>query len=592
MLKFEKSVLLVTALLVTKTPSDRSSKSGLDIVLRFFPFLRWQRFTAKSIREDIVAGVTVSLVAIPQALAYAQLAGVPPYYGLYAAFIPTIIGVLFGSSAILSTGPVAMTSLLTAASIAPLAPAGSEQFYAYAILLALLSGMIQIGFGLARMGVLLNFLSHPVLMGFINAAALIIAISQIPAFLGISIKQSKHLLVDTWNVLTNFDSLHGMSLAFGLGAFALLYFFKKVFPKLPGVLITVGFLTWISYMVGFAEHGGRVVGEIPTGLPSLVVPSFEWAAIRDMLPAAFVVSLISFVEAMSSCKVIAMKTRTRWDENQELIGQGLAKVAAAFCQSMPVSGSFSRSAINLASNARTGLSSIISAGFVFATLMFFTGTLYHLPKPVLAAMIMMAVANLVNFKSIQHAWQASKDDGVAAIATFFATLIFAPNIQNGILTGIILSLVLFLYRRMRPRIIVALGLHSDGTLRDAARFDLPLLPPQVGALRFDSSLLFFNVAFFEDAVLKLMQLKPDAKYILIAGHGINHLDGSGVEIISSLARHLHESGITLVFSGLKMQVLEVMERTGLVKAIGEKNIYGTDKTAIEALQTRIHSAPA
>jgi SulP family sulfate permease len=567
-----------------------TSQSGLDLLKRFLPFLRWQRFTALSVREDIVAGVTVSLVAIPQALAYAQLAGVPPYYGLYAAFIPTIIGVLFGSSAILSTGPVAMTSLLTAASIAPLAALGSEQFFAYAVLLALLSGMIQIGFGLARMGVLLNFLSHPVLMGFINAAALIIGISQIPAFLGISIKQSTHLLLDTWNVLTNFDTLHGMSLAFGLGAFALLYFFKKVFPKFPGVLITVGFLTWISYLVGFAEHGGRVVGEIPTGLPSLTVPTFEWAAIRDLLPAAFVLSLISFVEAMSSCKVISMKTRSRWDENQELIGQGLAKVAAAFCHSMPVSGSFSRSAINLASNARSGLSSIVSAGFVLATLMFFTGALYHLPKPVLAAMIMMAVANLVNFKSIQNAWQASKDDGIAASATFFATLLFAPNIQNGILAGIILSLSLFLYRRMRPRIIIALGLHSDGTLRDASRFDLPLLPPQVGALRFDSSLLFFNVAFFEDAVLKLMQLKPDAKYILIAGHGINHLDGSGVEIISSLARHLRESGITLVFSGLKMQVLEVMERTGLVKAIGENNIYGTDKIAIEALQTRVHSS--
>jgi len=331
-------------------------------------------------------------------------------------------------------------------------------------------------------------------MGFINAAALIIAISQIPAFLGISIKQSKHLLVDTWNVLLNFDSLHGMSLAFGLVAFALLYFFKKVFPKLPGVLITVGFLTWVSYLVGFAAHGGRVVGEIPTGLPSLTVPSFEWAAIRDLLPAAFVVALISFVEAMSSCKVIAMKTRTRWDENQELIGQGLAKVTAAFCQSMPCSGSFSRSAINLASNARTGLSSLVSASFVLLTLMFFTGALYHLPKPVLAAMIMMAVANLVNFKSIQHAWQASKDDGSAAIATFFSTLLFAPNIQNGILTGIILSLVLFLYRRMRPRIIVTIGLHPDGTLRDAGRFNLPSLPPQIGALRFDSSLLFFNVA--------------------------------------------------------------------------------------------------
>lgn len=576
---------------MTTTSSGATTQSRLDLLKRFFPFLGWQRFTPQTIREDIIAGITVSLVAIPQALAYAQLAGVPPYYGLYAAFIPTIIGVLFGSSAILSTGPVAMTSLLTAASIAPFAAAGSEQFYAYAILLALLSGLIQIGFGLARMGVLLNFLSHPVLMGFINAAALIIAISQIPAFLGISIKQSKHLLLDTWNVLTNFDALHGMSLAFGLGAFALLFFFKKIFPKLPGVLITVGFLTWISYAIGFAEHGGRVVGEIPTGLPSLTVPSFEWPVMRDLLPAAFVLALISFVEAMSSCKVIAFKTRTRWDENQELIGQGLAKVAAAFCQSMPVSGSFSRSALNLASNARTGLSSLISASFVLATLMFFTGALYHLPKPVLAAMIMMAVANLVNFSSIQHAWQASKDDGIAAILTFFSTLIFAPNIQNGILTGIILSLTLFFYRRMRPRIIVALGLHPDGTLRDAARFDLPLLPPQIGALRFDSSLLFFNVSYFENAVLKLMRDKPDANYILIAGSGINHLDGSGVEIISSLARHMHESGITLVFSGLKMQILEVMERTGLVETIGENNIYSTDKIAIEALQMRIQPAP-
>ena len=566
-----------------------TAQSGLDLLKRYFPFLKWQRFTAQSIREDVIAGITVSLVAIPQALAYAQLAGVPPYYGLYAAFIPTIIGVLFGSSAILSTGPVAMTSLLTAASIAPLAAAGSEQFYAYAVLLALLSGMIQIGFGIARMGMLLNFLSHPVLMGFINAAALIIGISQIPAFLGISVKQSKHLLVDTWNVLANFDSLHGMSLAFGLGAFALLYLFKKFFPKFPGVLITVGFLTWISYMVGFAEHGGRVVGEIPSGLPSLTVPTFDWAAIRDLLPAAFVVSLISFVEAMSSCKVIAMKTRSRWNENQELIGQGLAKVAAAFCQSMPVSGSFSRSAINLASNARTGLSSIISAGFVLATLMFFTAALFHLPKPVLAAMIMMAVANLVNFKSIQHAWQASKDDGMAAITTFFATLIFAPNIQNGILTGIILSLTMYLYRRMRPRILTSLGMHADGTLRDAARFNLPMLPAQVAALRFDSSLLFFNVAYFENAILKLMQTKPDARYILIAGHGINHLDGSGVEIISSLNRHLHDSGITLVFSGLKMQVLEVMERTRLIQDIGENNIYSTDKIAIEALRERVQS---
>lgn len=560
--------------------------SGLMRLTRFFPFLEW-RFTAQTLRQDVIAGITVSLVAIPQALAYAQLAGVPPYYGLYAAFIPTIVGVLFGSSAILSTGPVAMTSLLTAASIAPLAALGSDQFYSYAILLALLSGLIQISFGVVRMGVLLNFLSHPVLMGFINAAALIIAISQIPAFLGISIKQSKHLLLDTWSVITNFDALHGLSLAFGLCAFALLYFFKRVFPRLPGVLITTVLLTWISYMIGFAENGGRVVGDIPRGLPSLTVPSFDWPIIRDLLPAAFVVALISFVEAMSSCKVIAMKTRTRWDENQELIGQGLAKVAAAFCQSMPVSGSFSRSALNLASHARTGMSSIISASFVFLTLMFLTGALYHLPKPVLAAMIMMAVFNLLNYESIKHAWQASRDDGIAATVTFFSTLAFAPYIQNGILTGILLALALFFYRRMRPRIIVAIGLHPDGTLREAARHGLTPMPEQIGALRFDSSLLFFNVAYFEDAVLKLMQRKPGAKYILIAGSGINHLDGSGVEIIRSLSRHLRDSGITLAFSGLKMQVLEVMERTGLIADIGKDNIHSTDRIAVETLLQRI-----
>ena len=572
---------------MTATSSDESRQSKPSYLARLFPFLGWPRPSAQTFRDDLIAGITVALVAIPQSLAYAQLAGVPPYYGLYAAFIPTIVGALFGSSAILSTGPVAMTSLLTAASIVPLAALGSEQFYAYAILLALLSGLFQIGFGLARMGVLLNFLSHPVLMGFINAAALIIALSQIPALVGISAKQSEHLLLDTWNVLTHLDSLHKTSLAFGMGAIVLLYAFKRFFPKLPGVLITVGILTWISYEIGFSEHGGRVVGNIPTGLPSLTIPAFDWPAIRDLLPAAFVLALISFAEAMSSCKVIANKTRTRWDENQELIGQGLAKVAAAFCQSMPVSGSFSRSALNLASSARTGLSSIISAGIVFATLVFFTGSLYHLPKPVLAAMIMMAVVNLVNLKSIRHAWLASKDDGIAAIATFFTTLAFAPNIQNGILTGIILSLVMFLYRRMRPRVIVVLGLHPDGTLRDAEQSGLPSLHPQIGALRFDASLLFFNVSYFEDAVLKLVRDNRDIRYILVAGSGINYLDGSGVEMIFNLAKQLRENGITLTFSGLKMQVMEVMERTGLAKAIGEHNIYSTDRIAVEALQARI-----
>jgi SulP family sulfate permease len=557
---------------------------------RLFPFLDWPRINRQTFSSDLIAGIAVSLVAIPQSLAYAQLAGVPAYYGLYAAFIPAVVGILFGSSGLLSTGPVAMTSLLTATSVGSLAAQGSEQFGAYVTLLALLSGLFQVGLGLARAGVLLNLLSHPVLMGFINAAALIIALSQLPALTGISVPKTAHLLVDTWHVVVRLDAAHDLSLAFGIVAIAFLYGFRRFAPKLPGVLIAVGLFTWASFFFDFAERGGQVVGNIPTGLPSFSIPILDWGAITALVPSAFVIALISFMEAMSSCKVIAIKTRTRWDENQELIGQGLAKIAAAFCHSMPVSGSFSRSAINLASNARSGVSALVSAAFILLTLLFFTPLLYHLPKPALAAMIILAVANLVNFPAMRHAWLASRDDGIAATVTFVTTLAFSPNIQNGILIGIIFSLGTFIYRRMSPR-IVAVGLHADGTLRDATRLNLPPLHPRIGALRVDASLFFANVAFFEDAVLKLERDNPDMKFILIAAHGINYLDASGVETLWNLVRRLRECGITLIISGAKKQIADVMERTGLAKAIGDSNIFSSDKLAIEALYLRVGDHP-
>jgi sulfate permease, SulP family len=554
-------------------------------VRRLFPFLGWPRFTAATVRADLIAGLTVSLVAIPQSLAYAQLAGVPAYYGLYAAFIPSIIGPLFGSSALLSTGPVAMTSLLTAASVTALHPQGPDQFYAYVTLLALLSGLFQLGLGLARAGVLLNLVSHPVLMGFINAAALIIALSQLPALMGISTRQTEHLLLDTWNVVSRMDLLHEMSLALGLAAIVLLLALKRFAPKLPGVLITVGLLTLASYAAGFADRGGRVVGAVPTGLPGFVAPQLGWEAIKALLPAALVVAVISFMEAMSSCKVIALKTRTPWSENQELIGQGLAKIAAAFCQSMPVSGSFSRSALNLACNARTGLCSLGAAAAVLVTLLFFTPYLYHLPKPVLAAIIMLAVFNLIDVSALRRAWLASKEDGFAGTATFVATLAFAPNIQNGILTGIIISLGAFIYGRMRPRIAVV-SMHPDGMLRDVQRNKLPPLHPQIGALRFDASLYFANASFFEDAVLQLASENGDIRFILIAAQGINHLDASGVEMLRNLSERLRQSGVTLVLGGVKQQVLDVMQRTGLTTAMGENNVFVTDKVAVESLMER------
>lgn len=548
--------------------------------------LKPSQFDLNAFKLDLVAGITVSLVAIPQSLAYAQLAGVPAYFGLYAALLPTIIGAVFGSSRQLSTGPVAMTSLLTAASIAPLAQHGTEWFYACVILLALLSGLFQILFGILRVGVLLNFLSHPVLMGFINAAALIIGLSQLPTMLGISAQQSNHFMLDIWQVVTHIDTMHELSLAFGATAIVTLLALKKFTPRLPGVLITVALLTWVSYAIGFAEMGGRVVGVIPQGLPSISIPPLDWNASIALLPASFVIALISFMEAMSSAKVIAIKTRQPWDENKELIGQGLAKVAAAFCHSMPVSGSFSRSALNLASNAQTGLSSVISALFVLLTLLFLTPLLYHLPKPVLAAVIMMAVINLVNFPVIFSAWRASRDDGIASVTTFVATLAFAPNIQNGILVGIILSLSLLLYRMMRPHIVL-LGLHQDGTLRDAERHNLPRLHSRLGALRFDGALRFVNVSYFENAILKLERDNPEIEHILIKCSGINEIDASGVDMLSNLVRRFKSNGITLSFSGLKKQVQEVMDRTGLAQQIGRDNIFVTDQEAFDQLHSRL-----
>lgn len=557
-----------------------------NLVKRLLPFLNWPRPDGKSLSQDLLAGIAVSLLAIPQSLAYAQLAGVPAYYGLYAAFIPSIVAVLFGSSGLLSTGPVAMTSLLTAASVSHITAPGTAEFVSYVTLLALLSGLFQIGFGLARAGVLLNLLSHPVLMGFINAAAIIIALSQLPALTGIAVPRTDHFLFDIWHILSKPESLHGMSLIFGLLAIALLYSFRRFAPRLPGVLVMVMIMTGLSYTTHFAEHGGNVVGEIPTGMPSVSVPAMSWRATMVLLPAAFVIALISFMEAMSSCKVIALKTRTDWDENQELIGQGLAKVVAAFCHSMPVSGSFSRSALNLASNAKSGVSALVAAGFVLLTLLYFTPLLYHLPKSALAAMIVLAVANLIDFSALRHAWQAGRDDGIAAALTFVATLAFAPNIQNGILTGIIFSLGAFIYHRMSPRMVV-LGRHEDGVLRDAVQHGLPVLHPKIAALRFDATLFFANVSYFEDAILKIERESPQLEYILVVASGINHIDASAVEMLRSLVRRLRECGITLVFSNMKHQVLDVIERTGLAAEIGEENIFASADLALSVLSRRL-----
>jgi len=534
---------------------------------------------------DLLAGLSVALVAIPQSLAYAQLAGLPPYYGLYAALVPTIVGALFGSSAQLSTGPVALTSLLTAASIAPLAVAGGSAYLGYAVSLALLSGLFQFAFGVMRLGVLMNLLSHPVLMGFVNAAAILITMSQVPALFGVPPPKLGHAVADTWHVLSNLHLSHSHSVAFSGAALGFLILFRRFAPRWPGVLVTVAALTAASYAFDYAGEGGQIVGDIPPGLPELALPHVEIDVWIALLPAAFVIAVISFMEAMSSAKIAAIKTGTRWDENQELIGQGLAKIAAAISQTMPVSGSFSRSALNLAAGARSGLSSATCGLCVLLTVLFFTPLLKHLPLPVLAAIIVMALANLINVRSLRNAWRASRDDALAAILTFVATIAFAPQIQNGIFTGVLLSLGLFIYRRMRPGMDVVDPVSTllEYDLNDSTR---QLLEGRVGVLRFHASLVFVNVSYFEDAVLQMERRNPQMRVVLVSAAGINGIDASGVEMLASLIDGLRKNGVTVVVSELKSSIRAVLDRTGLSMRIGHENFFLSDPAALLALAGR------
>ncbi len=688
---------------------------------RLLPFTRWFPMSKQTIRADFIAGITVALVLIPQSMAYAQLAGMPAHYGLYAAFLPVAIAALWGSSNQLGTGPVAVVSLLTASTLTVMAVPESETYVALAIMLALLVGVVQLTLGIFKLGVIVNFLSHPVIIGFTNAAAIIIALSQVSKLIGVKMSSSEHFILDIWAVVKQIGDTHLPTLLMGLLALGIMWTIKRYQPKLPGVLIAVVITTALSIAIGFENKteltadqfadlpvtttlgeydvtvsslatlnqqiqnkkedirlyqeqtnfeqskllamkheadwlqfrtqtledanknrlkellkytfvresssqgtpgklylvntqtkefktdklhwkitkveqgaikisgGGEVVGEIRSGLPAFKLPTVNLVQFASLFAAALIISLVGFMEAISIAKAMAAKTKQRVDPNQELLGQGIANIVGSISQSFPVSGSFSRSAVNLGAGAITGMSSVYTAIFVLLTLLFLTPLLYHLPQAVLAAIIIMAVAGLVNFKGIKHAWHAHKHDGSAAIVTFVATLAFAPHLDSGILLGAGLAIVLFLLRTMKPRVVI-LGRHRDGALRDLKVH--PELPTSkyVIAMRLDGSLYFANVSYFEDTVLEAIAIHPDAKFLLVVGGGINQLDASGEEVIHHLVERLKINGVTLVFSGLKKQVLDVMRQTGLLTLIGEENIFPTDDQALTAISQRLGDA--
>ena len=568
---------------------------------KIFPFLTWihELKDPKILRADMIAGLTVALVLIPQSMAYATLAGLPEVYGLYISFVPVFVAALWGSSRQLGTGPVAVVSTMTATMLTPVvipmlgADYTQEEYLALyiptAMFLTLLVGLFQFALGLFRLGAIVNFLSHPVIVGFTNAAALFIGLTQVSKIFGIEMPggASDHFLtVRILGVIENLGDTHFETLLMGVASFAIMIGLKKYAPKIPAVLVAVVATTVVSYNIGFEQMGGKVVGTIPEGLPGFAMPAFNLEAFSHLFIGAIIIAMVGFMEAISIAKAMAAKSKDHIDPNQELIGQGLGNIFGSFFQSYPASGSFSRSAVNFNAGAKTGFSSVVTAIIVVITLLFLTPLLYHLPKATLAAVVIMAVFGLINFKSVKHIWIANKHDGIAAMVTFVATIGSAPKLDHGILIGAILAITLYLYRTMRPRVAV-LGRFKDGTLRDIEiNKDLPT-DKNIIAVRFDGSLYFANVSYFEDVMLKAVSKYPDAKYLLVVGDAINQIDASGEEVLHHLVDGLHDHGITVVFSGLKRQILLVLKATKLYEIIGEQNIFSNEDFALDEIYKRL-----
>jgi SulP family sulfate permease len=544
---------------------------------RWFPFLAWPRPSRSTLVGELWAGLTVGMMVIPQGVAYAALAGMPLVTGIYASLLPALVAVLWSASTRLSVGPTALSSLLVGSAFLGLAEPGSAQWVTLAVWLALLSGALQIVLGLGRFGWLLNLVSAPVLTGFTQAAAILILLSQLPALIGLHGPLAK---------LLHQPQIDWQAAAFGLSALAVLVLGKRWWPKFPVLMVLVVASALVSAGLGFAAGGGAVVGALPAGLPALHLPGMvTLAQLGDLAMPVLVLTLISFLETASSAKVDNQRGGTRWNENQDLIGQGMAKVASGLCGAFPTSASFSRSAINLYAGAKTGWATIFSVLLVLLVLLWLTPALYHVPQAVLAAVVVAAVSSLVQPAELRRIWRAAPVEAVTCATTLVLTLATAPRLYWGVLAGLLMALSHFLYHRLHPRII-EIGLHPDGSLRDRHLWNLPPLAPHLYALRMDAELDFASASSLERAVMEHLALHPGVRQVCLFAQPINRIDATGVETFGKLRQALAQNHISLHLSGMKLPVENVLRRAGELPPDGVY-LHRTDHDALLALQHRL-----
>ena len=551
---------------------------------RFFPFIRWLPELGRPsvLRTDVIAGLTVATILVPQAMAYAELAGLPPVYGLYAAFLPPAVAALFGSSRHLSTGPVAIASLISATTVQGLAPESGELYIAYSLALGLLVGLIRIALGALRLGLLIDLLSGPVVVGFTNAAAFIIVISQLHKVFGVEPQQGGHLLAALRVIDVALLEVHWPTLGMAVLSGGLLVVLRRGRWKLPSMLTTLVVTTLVSWLAGFS---GEVVGEVPRGLPRPSVPDLDAEILSQLFVGALTLTMLGLMEAMAIAKTLAARTRQHLDIDQELIGQGMANVVGGLFQSYATSGSFSRSAVNYQSGARTGFASVVASLVIAATLLWLTPLLYYLPQATLAVVIIAAVVGLVRIQPLVTAWRINVHDGLIGAATFVGTLALAPDLHLGVAFGVGTSLVLNFYRTMRPR-VVFLARHLDGTMRES---DAGMRPDQqIAIMRFDGQLYFGSGRYFEDKVLETIASAPELRYLILDADGINRIDASGEQALRNVVERLREVGLDLYFTRAKRQLTDALERSGLMDQIGRDHFFRWNQHALDSLWARLH----
>jgi sulfate permease, SulP family len=552
--------------------------NGTSIVIwrKLFPFLRWWNFIGwDTLRADLIAGLTGAIIVLPQGVAFAMIAGLPPEYGLYTAIVTPIVAALFGSSLHLISGPTTAISIVIFSSISPFADAGSAEFIRLTLSLTFMAGIYQLAFGLARMGTLVNFVSHSVVLGFTAGASILIMTSQLKHVLGMNVPRGASF-VNTWiNILSAIENVNLYVLFVALIAFVCAFLFKIYRPRWPGLLFAMGIGSLASLLMAGESHGVLLMGELPRHLPPFSVPDYSFSTLRQLAPAGMAIALLGLIEALSIARSISIHSQQSIDGNQEFIGQGLSNIIGCFFSSYAGSGSFTRSAINYHAGAMTPLSAVFSSIFLALILLLVAPLTAYLPIPAMGGIIVLVAYNLIDFQHIRKIFKASRQEIAVILTTFLATLFL--ELQFAILAGFLLSLILYMIRTSHPRFVKLAPKPDTSELRlIRAQEECP----QFKIVRIDGSLFFGAVQNVQNFLREIDKKSTYKQHILIIASGINFIDMAGAEMLSNESQRRRKLRGGLYLCGLKQEVREFLQRGRYIDVIGNDHIFTSKREAI------------